>query len=146
MNDFQYPEDKLFFMNLFGCGDETDFDKQFGQLFDFRTPSLKRKEFNPKRNAIYNKLLESGSECQLQLVENCSASGKFDVDHMIPLSSNELNKNIRHLKAEKSKKVLTQSFGSNHSDNFLLACKECNAFKKHRIGDFLKDILRNRVW
>jgi len=55
------------------------------------------------------------------------------VDHYIPLSTNELNKKLRNLKAEPGKKVKSQSFGSNDLDNFTLACSRCNGFKKHKI-------------
>ncbi len=51
---------------------------------------------------------------------------------MIPLSSNILNKDIHKVKAEKGKKVVAQSFGSNYKDNLLIACEKCNNHKKHR--------------
>jgi 5-methylcytosine-specific restriction endonuclease McrA len=57
----------------------------------------------------------------------------WQLDHLIPLSSNELNKRLRALPRVGKAKVARQSFGSNHADNLILACKRCNAFKKHRL-------------
>lgn len=62
----------------------------------------------------------------------CDIERGINVDHLIPLSSNKLNKELRQLKALKGKKVLTQSFGSNNLSNLVLACKKCNSYKKHR--------------
>lgn len=71
----------------------------------------------------------------LQFPDFCEGNETLEVDHLIPLSSNVLNKTLRHLKAAKGKKVQTQSFGSNHPDNLILACTRCNAFKKNRMPD-----------
>lgn len=57
------------------------------------------------------------------------------LDHFIPLSSNTLNKLLRKLWAKPGRKVPTQSFGSNHPDNLVLACQRCNAYKKQRVPD-----------
>jgi len=115
-------------------GNEALFVKKFLKLFDFRDPKLKRKEFGLIRNKVYKKLVaDHGEKCQLKLCADCSQEKVFAVDHFIPLSSNELNKKIRKLKASKGKKVLSQSFGSNDISNLRIACKRCNDFKKHRI-------------
>lgn len=99
--------------------------------FDSRDLAVKRKEFNSSRNKLLKQLLEArGEKCQLRLFEECE--GKLVPDHMIPLSSNILNKYIYKLKAEKGKKIATQSFGSNHPENLLVACERCNNHKKHR--------------
>lgn len=63
----------------------------------------------------------------------CDINSGFCVDHLIPLSSNKLNKELRKQLAEKGKKVKTQSFGSNLIDNLVIACNNCNNYKKHRI-------------
>jgi 5-methylcytosine-specific restriction endonuclease McrA len=63
---------------------------------------------------------------------DCTEIG-VEVDHLIPLSSNVLNKKLRKMKGENKKKVPAQSFGSNDLSNFILACSRCNAFKKHRL-------------
>ncbi|MCW1888284.1 MAG: HNH endonuclease [Candidatus Moranbacteria bacterium] len=117
------PEEKDFFDSLNLSLSENNFDS--------RDPILKRKEFNNKRNKLLKELVkERGAKCQLRLLEQCGKD--LVVDHMIPLSSNILNKDIHKVKAEKGKKVKAQSFGSNHKDNLLIACEKCNNHKKHR--------------
>jgi 5-methylcytosine-specific restriction endonuclease McrA len=39
------------------------------------------------------------------------------------------------MKAEKRRKVKTQSLGSNHIDNLIITCNNCNNHKKHKILD-----------
>lgn len=135
--DFQYKEDKEFFINFLANGNELLFNGKYVSMFDFRDPKEKRTEFNLIRKDIFNKLMEeNGKNCQLRISPKCMKSGKFHVDHFIPLSSNELNKKIRHQKRTLTKKVPSQSFGSNNLSNFRLACEECNSFKKHR---FIKE-------
>lgn len=132
---FDYPEDKSFFIKLLGAGSEEEFDLGCSKLFDFREPAAKRAEFNSKRKDLY-RLITSQREnrCQLKLLPDCEVDKNLVLDHMIPLSSNELNKKLRNMKAPEGKKVPSQSFGSNHPDNLLLACTKCNNHKKHRIG------------
>lgn len=106
-------------------------NQENGLMFDSRDPKIKRREFNSQRNKLLEQLLqERGERCQLELSENCE--GKLVLDHQIPISSNEVNKHIRHIKPEKGKKIPSESFGSNHPDNLLIACEKCNSFKKHR--------------
>ncbi len=134
MNNFQYKADYNFFLNKLAHGDVVLFKKEFAKLFDFSDPSTKRSEFNKKRKDLFKALLEKyGRICQLKLHNNCSSIKEFDVDHYIPLSTNELNKKLRGLKPKDGKKVPSQSFGSNNIANLRIACKKCNAFKKHRI-------------
>lgn len=107
---------------------------KYGKFFDFRDPSIKRKEFNAKRNSIYSALLKKyGRQCLLSLNDKCTRQKNLVIDHFIPLSSNELNKKLRHLRPSNGKKVPTQSFGSNNIANLILACEKCNGFKKHKI-------------
>lgn len=132
--DFQYPEDEKYFINLLAGGDKDLFYNKYYKLFDFRNPFLKRQEFNKKRNDILKKLTKRVSfKCQLSLHPDCSKLKKFDIDHIIPLATNELNKKLRKIKSTKGKKVPSQSFGSNDESNLILACSRCNAYKKHRI-------------
>ena len=132
--DFQYPEDEKYFIDLLAKGDKDLFYKKYFRLFDFRSPFLKRQEFNKKRSDIFKKLVKrDGLKCQLSLHPDCSKLKKFDIDHIIPLSTNELNKKLRNIKPSKGKKVPSQSFGSNDESNLILACSRCNAYKKHRI-------------
>ena len=130
--NFEYKEDKIFFQRLF---------KDFGglkknyDLFDSSDPLLKRKEFNKIRDKTFHKLQDKfGDICMLNFHADCTNSAD-QVDHLIPLSSNILNKTIRALKAEKGKKVTAQSLGSNNYRNLLLSCSRCNAAKKHHIPD-----------
>ena len=129
--EFMFPEDQSFFQKLL-CDENEELPK-YESLFDFRPPDIKRKEFNTIMKKVRPQLEESsGKVCQLQCSELCNIESGINVDHVIPLSSNKLNKELRQLKALKGKKVLTQSFGSNNLSNLVLACKKCNAFKKHR--------------
>jgi hypothetical protein len=100
-------------------------------FLDPREPGTKRREFNRMRTLLYSYLARNdGLSCQLNLGV-CDEDSGFDVDHLIPLSSNVLNKALRELKARPGKKVLTQAYGSNNPLNLVLACKRCNAHKKH---------------
>lgn len=133
MINFEYPEDREYFANLLANGDVEKLDKDFSDLFDFEHPAIKREKFNKIRKKILGKLLEKyGNECQLKIHADCSKVEKFEVDHIIPLSSNELNKKLRGMTRFSTEKVERQSFGSNHIKNLTLACKKCNSFKKHK--------------
>ena len=113
---------------------EKRFDTEFSNYFDFRHPAIKRWEFDKTSKKVLAGLIEKyGEVCQLHIHPDCSKVRVWEPDHIIPLSSNELNKKLRHMERISSEKVLAQSFGSNHPKNLILACKRCNAFKKHRI-------------
>jgi len=134
MNNFQYKADHDFFLGKLAHSDVVLFEKEFTKLFDFRDPKIKRSEFNKiKKDLIRTLLKKYGRNCQLKLHKDCSFIKKFDVDHYIPLSTNELNKKLRGLRPTKGKKVPSQSFGSNDIANLRIACSRCNSFKKHRI-------------
>jgi len=132
--NFEYKEDEIYFARLICQSGETI--EKYENLFDFRPLKVKRKEFNIIRNNIYNGLVKKyGKVCFLAYNGICDTESGFAIDHVIPLSTNKLNKEIRNFKSEKGKKVKTQSFGSNHPDNLILACNKCNSFKKHKILD-----------
>ncbi len=134
MLSFEYPEDRDYFVSLLAKGNEQLFELRYAHFFDFRDPLIKRKEFNTRRNRLFERLMQQyGLSCRLKLHPDCSKVKKYDIDHVVPLATNELNKRIRHIKRTDKKKVPAQSFGSNHIDNLVIACKRCNAFKKHRI-------------
>ncbi len=134
---FEYQEDLKFFANILSNGNTDLFFQKYNYYFDFRNPSVKRKEFNKIRGQIFKKLvLTNGLKCQLRIHPDCSKVKKFNVDHLIPLSSNELNKKIRKMRSVAGKKVPSQSFGSNSIENLQIVCSRCNAFKKHRIMGF----------
>ena len=131
---FEHAEDLLFFEGLLVKEKGQSID-DFQSMFDFREPQIKRKEFNKIRDLILSQLKElHGEKCMLSLAM-CDIESKLVADHLIPLSSNKLNKEIRKLVPEPGKKVKTQSFGSNHLDNLILACNKCNNHKKHKFLD-----------
>lgn len=132
--DFQCPEDREFFINFLAGGDEEKFEREYRDYFDFRNPEIKRKEFNAIRNKAFKELVQRyGLKCQLHIHPDCSKNAKFNVDHFIPLSTNELNKKLRHMKRMGRRKVPAQSFGSNNIKNLFIACGRCNGYKKHRL-------------
>lgn len=107
--------------------------ENFRTLFDFRPPNKMRREFNISKNEILEKLLaRHGCNCMLGM-GCCNLESVVTLDHLIPLSTNQLNKELRNLQPEKGKNVKSQSFGSNHIDNLIIACADCNKHKKHRI-------------
>ncbi len=124
--DYEYPEDEQFFIALLGK-DELNPD-----IFDFRDSKLKRREFEKVREHLKGQMLAAGrTTCELRLLYTC-IDNDLVLDHIIPLSSNELNKRIRKLPPPRGKKIKRQSFGSNHPSNLLVACAKCNGYKKHR--------------
>ena len=97
--DFQYPEDKKYFVDFLANGDVQLFNNRFMGHFDFRDPKIKRAEFNLIQAKTLKDLIQKhGKTCQLKICSNCTKSGRFNVDHFIPLSTNELNKKIRNQK------------------------------------------------
>lgn len=129
---FEYPEDEQFFESLLADGDKDEFRTKFLRRFDFREPSLKRSVFDKLKGFVMEEMVQEGrTQCELHLVADCD-SQNLVLDHIIPLSSNELNKHLRRMTAPQGKKVPAQSFGANDRENFLVACAKCNNFKKHR--------------
>ena len=129
---FQYTEDGEFFALLLTNGDNDEFRAQHIFKFDFREPSIKRADFDKLKKSTMEEFAELGrTKCELRLVSDCD-SQSLSLDHIIPLSSNELNKHLRKMTAPQGKKVPAQSYGSNDPRNFLVACEKCNGFKKHR--------------
>jgi 5-methylcytosine-specific restriction endonuclease McrA len=128
---FEYAEDRRFFRKLL-CKRGRGLSA-FANLFDFRPPHTKRAEFNRKMRTLRADLIARyGKVCQLRLLDDCGLQHGLAVDHLIPLSSNKLNKELRQLAAKPGRKVATQSFGSNDPANLVLACGRCNGYKKHR--------------
>lgn len=129
---FEYPEDEQFFSSLLADGDKERLWAEFMRRFDFREPSLKRTVFDKLKKLVMEEMVQEGrTRCELHLVADCD-NQNLVLDHIIPLSSNELNKHLRKMTAPEGKKVPTQSFGANDRENFLVACAKCNNFKKHR--------------
>ena len=130
---FDHPEDRALFCCLLAEGSEYRFEREFAHLFDFRPPAVKKQEFRGIRDRMLSQLVARyEAVCQLQLHPDCSREKIWQLDHLVPLSTNELNKRLRALPRIGNAKVASQSFGSNHADNLILTCKRCNAFKKSR--------------
>jgi 5-methylcytosine-specific restriction endonuclease McrA len=126
--DFKQVEDQFWFKVLL-----KDI-QQYQLLFDFRNPFEKRNEYKQLRNKILaEKIKEHGIVCQLHYQDVCDINSGITLDHVIPLSSNILNKSLRGMKPNQGKKVPAESYGSNHPHNLILACMACNAHKKHRM-------------
>lgn len=97
--DFDYPEDREFFSELLCNNDERRF-ASYLKLFDFRDLNIKRREFNRIKNEILQRLIQIyGTKCILHYDDQCLENDKnelhiedLQVDHIIPLSSNKLNK------------------------------------------------------
>ena len=127
---FEYPEDRKYFEKLLLTKEKSSLE-DFKTFFDFRSSAIKRSEFNKcRRDILYQLINQNDEKCMLAL-ECCDPSSGITIDHLIPLSTNKLNKGLRHMKPVKGKKVRSQSFGSNHLDNLIIACKKCNGRKKH---------------
>jgi 5-methylcytosine-specific restriction endonuclease McrA len=134
INDFEHQEDKNFFLDFLKSSGIGNAKEMIGVYFDFRDPKIKRVEFNAIRFEVFKRLsVRDGLICQLRLVPDCSQVKVFEIDHFIPLSTNQLNKKLRGMKGTRKSKVPAQSFGSNKIENLLLACKRCNSYKKHRL-------------
>jgi hypothetical protein len=148
---FEYPEDERYFHELLCQVGESS--ATYYQLFDFRRVSEKRRDFQRVRDT-HLRLLEErfGRTCLLRCAPDCDPRSGLTVDHVIPLSSNKLAKALRGLRARRSsdgnlQKVRSQSFGSNHPRNLVLACCNCNSFKQNRIlrRDEIRQILQRMI-
>lgn len=135
--EFQYPEDREYFAHLLTDGDEARLESEYATVFDFDHPAIKREAFAKiRRKALTELTAKYGGVCQLRIHPDCSRSGAFEPDHIIPLASNELNKKLRHMRSDnREHKVKRQSFGSNDIRNLTLACHECNNRKRYHILD-----------
>ena len=129
---FEHPEDEEFFALLLANENKEELRAKCMPRFDFLESSVKRADFDKLKKLVMKKMAQEGrTKCELHLLEDCD-SQNLVLDHIVPLSSNELNKHLRKMTAPQGKKVPTQSFGSNDPRNFLVACEKCNNFKKHR--------------
>jgi 5-methylcytosine-specific restriction endonuclease McrA len=145
MINFDYPEDQEFFAHLLAGGDIEKLQREYADLFDFRHPAVKRWEFDKTSKKVLQGLIEKyEGKCQLQIHPECNNDNGFDPDHIIPLSTNVLNKELRKMVGADGKKAETQSFGSNHLRNLTLACKRCNSYKKNKI--LLQSELGKLIW
>ncbi len=130
--DFKYSEDEKYFADMFCEGDVNKLRTKFKESFDFRSVTIKRREFNGKRKTLFPIISErANGTCQI-----CKSAEGNELDHIIPLGSNYLNKKFRKMKplrvGGKLKKVPSESYGSNNIRNLQLACKPCNRKKWYR--------------
>lgn len=133
--EFQYPEDREFFAQLLCNGNVGKLSK-FKDFFDFRSSKVKREEYNLMRDALFQKIIKrDGYVCRLAISPKCLHDRELQIDHVIPLSTNIINKHTRRVKALPGKKVEAQSLGSNYLGNLIFACRECNREKWHRFLD-----------
>jgi 5-methylcytosine-specific restriction endonuclease McrA len=144
---FKYKNDEMFFKKML---EFLNIDT-FLTLFDFSEPIEKRKEFNKIKKKFYDQLmLKQQGECYLAFNSICDVSKGYQIDHIIPLSTNILNKNLRNLKStDKNKKVQSESYGSNHINNLILTCKSCNQNKKHKLlnqEDYIKIFKKKDIY
>lgn len=131
MLKFEFNEDRMFFERLL-CK-EGEVLETYENFFDFRTPSIKKKEFELVKEGLLEEIKATGkSICQLSFHHICSEASGLTLDHFIPLSSNELNKHVRKMTPTGYKLVPQQSFGSNHKINLILVCQNCYHHRKHR--------------
>lgn len=136
---FDHPEDEQYFRELL-CAVGEDL-AEYADLFDFRPPMEKRREFQRLRSTHLSSLQDQcGETCFLRCAPDCDVRSGLTVDHVIPLSTNKLAKQLRRLSASRIatgrlRKAPTQSFGSNHPRNLALACNNCNSFKQNKILD-----------
>jgi 5-methylcytosine-specific restriction endonuclease McrA len=145
--NFKYNNDEMFFKKML---EFLNIDT-FLTLFDFSEPIEKRKEFNKIKKKFYDQLmLKQQGECYLAFNSICDVSKGYQIDHIIPLSTNILNKNLRNLKStDKNKKVQSESYGSNHINNLMLTCKSCNQNKKHKLlnqEDYIKIFKKKDIY
>lgn len=93
---FEFKEVQEYFENLLCSGSQTI--EHFRHLFDFRPVNEKREDFNKDRKKLKGELISKyGEQCMLNL-STCNMKSGTAIDHLIPLSTNQLNKSFRKLK------------------------------------------------
>jgi len=128
-----YEKDKQHFADLYTGGDIRKLDTEYSLLFDTRDPKVKRKEYIDNYKKLFTAVFQSAKGlCQI-----CHIAKGVEIDHIVPLKSNELNKRFRDMHATtvngKIHKVKAESYGSNDVNNLQLVCKSCNRTKWHRL-------------
>lgn len=124
------PEDLEYFLKRFGV--EKEEAERIAPFFDRRPALKKRREFNAICAKAKADLLQRfGPTCMLGYAGVCDPASGWEVDHLIPLQSNVLNKQLRGMERVQPKKVPSQSYGSNEPCNLILACRRCNGHKKN---------------
>ena len=130
---FKYKKDKQYFADLIADGDIILLMRKYSGLFDFRNPKIKRMEYNLRKRELFDILLKRANGiCQI-----CKIKKGVEIDHIIPLASNQLNKKFRKMSPTKIhgklRKVPSESYGSNELINLQLACRSCNRKKWYKL-------------
>ena len=128
---FKYKRDNRFFADLLADGSISALEKKYSHLFDFRKPTIKRREYNARKRMLFSALFRRAKGiCQI-----CKSAKGIEIDHIVPLASNQLNKKFRKMYPTriggKLRKVPSESYGSNNPANLQLACRPCNRKKWH---------------
>ena len=125
------PEDLDYFLKRFGALEKEA--ARIAPYFDRRPAVVKRREFNAICAQTKAELLQRyGPTCMLGYPGRCDPASGWEVDHLIPLQSNVLNKQLRRIQRVPPKKVPSRSYGSNKPCNLIIACRRCNGHKKNR--------------
>ena len=91
--EFQNSKYRAFFEQLL-CEAGEDLDL-YADLFDLGPVAPKRSAFGRIRNARLRALIgRFGRFCMLRFAPDCDVASGLCVDHLIPLSSNKLNKDL----------------------------------------------------
>ena len=91
--EFQHPEYRGFFEGML-CRDGEVLEL-YADLFDLGPVPAKRSAFVRIRGARLNELIgRFGIVCMLGLAPDCDVASGLCLDHLIPLSSNKLNKEL----------------------------------------------------
>jgi 5-methylcytosine-specific restriction endonuclease McrA len=117
-------------------------------LFDFDRPTSVKRALTAKLPDVVH--FRGTDRCMLEMPPHVNTrgrsvccTGRADVvDHVVPLSSNRLRKELR-VAAEPGRKVPTQEIGSAHMSNLVGACKACNRRKQQTLkGSFIRRVLQ----
>lgn len=129
---FKYKADKKYFADKLTGGDKQLLESKYCDCFDFRSSAIKRQEYNLLKSKLLQILLKRSKG----ICEICKIVKGHQIDHIIPVASNQLNKSLRKMRPVaqngKLKKVPSESYGSNHIKNLQLACQKCNRKKWHK--------------
>ena len=117
---FEYREDREYFRKLL-C-DPGERLEAYADLFDFETPPGRKRQQAGRICATRKAALSRrfGRRCLLRFADDCDGASGLTVDHLIPLLTNKLNKELRDFPrswvdaAGVTRKAVSQSFGSNH--------------------------------
>lgn len=133
--DFLSPEEKKWFEDLL-CAEGQSLEI-YSDLFDSRSKREKKNEYKRLKEELKVKLVQQyGLNCQLAFPEKCTSitdESQIEIDHIIPLDSNTLNKKLHKIPRPFPKKVPQQSFGSNSLLNLVVACPACNGHKMNNL-------------